>query len=138
MQVINTDEDVAPNVWPNVASLVETTWGKQHKDNIKQIYDSHKRPNNTPSFQKVVLDSELDSVLGDRYPRSKRTDATLQAIGNAISKAAVCLTEILHTNMSDMTPEAYNYLIFVKSEENAVCSEGHNFTRKDGRIVPDG
>ena len=59
MQVINTGEDVAPNVWPNVASLVETTWGKQHKDNIKQIYYSHKRPNNTPSFQKVVLDSEL-------------------------------------------------------------------------------
>ena len=115
MQVINTDEEVAPNVWPDVASLVEATWGKQHKDEIKQLYDSHKRPGNTPSLQKVVLDPELDSVLGDRFPRSKRTDATLQAIGNAISKAAVCLTEILHTNMSDMTPEATTKATLAKS-----------------------
>ena len=135
MQVINTDEDVAPNVWPDVASLVEATWGKQHKDDIKQIYDSHKRPANTPSLQKVVLDPELDSVLGDRYPRSKRTDATLQAIGNAISKAAVCLTEILHTNMSDMTAEATTKATLAKSfDAMRVLAYGHaklQHTRRD-------
>ena len=105
MQAIVSDEDVGPNVWPDVAALVEGCWGKPHKDDIKNIYDGHKRPGNTPSLQKVVLDPELDAVLGERYPKSKRTDASLQAIGAAVSKAAICITEILHTNMSDISQE---------------------------------
>ena len=105
MEKIATDEDVGPNVWPELAKLVEGCWSKHHKEDFKKICDEHKTPGNTPSLQKVLLDPELEAVLGDRYPRSKRTDTALQTIGGAISKAAICFTEILHVNMSDVSPE---------------------------------
>ena len=105
MNVLNADQDVGPNVWPNVAALVEKSWNMPHKEDIKSIYTNHKRPGNTPSLQKVTLDSEIAAGLAERFPAAKRNDASLSFVSNALVKSAICLTEILHTNMTQMPAE---------------------------------
>ena len=105
MHNLNDDENVGPNVWPNVATLVEKTWNLPHKEDIKELYVKHKRPGNTPSLEKVTLDREISTGLAERFPAAKRTDAALGFVNNALVKTAVCLTEILHVNQTQMSPE---------------------------------
>ena len=105
MNILGADQDVAPNVWPNVAVLVEKTWNVPHKEDIKAIYTSHKRPGNTPSLEKVSLDDEIATGLAERFPAAKRNDAALSLVGNALVKSAICLTDIINTSMTDMSAE---------------------------------
>ena len=135
MEQIVAEEDVGPNVWPELAKLVEGCWGKHHKEEFKKVCETHKTPGNTPSLQKVVLDPELEAVLGDRYPRAKRTDTALQTIGGVISKTATCLTEVLHMNMSDMSPETATKKIMTTCfDALRILAHGHaklQHTRRD-------
>ena len=105
MNILGADQDVAPNVWPNVATLVEKTWNVPHKEEIKVLYTNHKRPGNTPSLQKVTLDNEIASGLAERFPAAKRNDSALSLVGNALVKTAVCITDILNTSMTQLSAE---------------------------------
>ena len=105
LAALNADDNVGPNVWPSVAALVEKSWNMPHKDEIKNLYQTHKRPANTPSLEKVTLDSEIAAGLAERFPAARKTDASLGFVNNAVVKAAVCLTEIMNTNMTQMSPQ---------------------------------
>ena len=102
MNVLNADQDVGPNIWPNVAALVEKSWNMPHKEDMKTNYQAHERPGNTPSLQKVTLDAEIASGMEECFPAAKKNDASLSIVSNALVKSAVCMTEILHTNMTQM------------------------------------
>jgi len=92
------EDEVGAPVADSLAKIVEKIWNRSNKEEIKDLYGAHRRPVNTPSLQKVTLDSDIAMGLSDKS-RAKRTDALLHSINNAIAKSAIVITEIMDRNL---------------------------------------
>ena len=85
--------DVGPPVNEGIAGLVEKIWNQATlKAEIKEIYDNARRPENTPSLQRVELDQEFQLRYGSKL---RRMDVNLKQVHTAFLKAAVKLTHLV-------------------------------------------
>lgn len=87
-----------------LAELIEKLWNSPVTD-IKSIYETCRRPANTPSLQPVTLDDELKAALPDKS-RIKRLDGSLAAVNKNVSKAAVATTKIIELLMTSDSAES--------------------------------
>lgn len=92
-------DEVGPPVNSSVADLVSKIWDKPVKDDIRQLYDSNKRPENIASLQKVELDDEVLNALHDKS-KTRNLDFALKGINNALVKGASGITSIVNTAMT--------------------------------------
>jgi len=97
---ITTEEDVGPKVGEDLAKLAELIWSKPQKEDIRDLYTTDKRPQNTPSLQKVQLDDDICAGLADKS-KARRSDAVFASINTARTKPAVCLTSPIEVNQKD-------------------------------------
>ena len=104
LKLLNKDNEVGPPVHDNIATYVEGVWNSINKDELRPLYDISRRPQNTPSLQKVDLDEELMTNLSSsRKPKDiaiKKADLQLRHIHTAFVKAA--------TSMAQMADLAYS------------------------------
>ena len=59
---MNSETDVGPDISKYLAALLENLWSKSHKEKIKDLYAANKRPQNTPSLEKVSLEDDWHLV----------------------------------------------------------------------------
>lgn len=99
LQSLNAEDDTGPPINKDLASLIESLWNKSHREDIKELYGANKRPQNTPSLEKVSLDDDLAAGIPFKA-RARRTDITLHAVQGAIVKTAISLTRLADRNFS--------------------------------------
>ena len=96
-KLVADDEGVGPPVKTTVADLASKIWNKSVKDDIKELYATHSRPENVPCLQKVGLDED---VLDFVPAQVKNHDFALKGLNNAFTHAAIVATKIIDTCMS--------------------------------------
>ena len=92
-------ENVGPPVGKAVAKYVSKIWNKPMRENIKEVYDKYKRPENVACLQKVELDEELLDALPGML-KARKQDFALKALNNAFVHAAIVCCDTLELAMS--------------------------------------
>jgi hypothetical protein len=82
-----------------IAKIVEATWSKDGRSEMKEIYDNIKRPQNTPSLQTVDLNYEILSQLNTnrkdtRGTKIRKMDYQLRAVNKAVVMAGINITRL--------------------------------------------
>ena len=99
----SAEEDIGPDVHPQVAKLVSKIWDKEQKSDIKTLFSDSPRPANTPCLQKVDLDEEVLADLSKR-PQTKELDFSIRQLHHGITRAAICVTNLLSDVYDKDTP----------------------------------
>ena len=99
LETMNAETDVGPDISKDLAALIENLWSKSHKEEIKDLYAANKRPQNTPSLEKVALDDDLAAGISYKS-KARRTDLTLHSVQGAMVKTAICLTRLADRNFT--------------------------------------
>ena len=94
LELATAEDDVGPEIHPEVAKLITKIWDKDQKGHIKELFAEAPRPVNVPCLHKVDLDDEILSALTKR-PNVKDLDFALRGIHHTMVRAATMVTNLL-------------------------------------------